>query len=521
MKILSRILAVLIIVSTLLTFSACGGDDTVATTAQNKTTKATENSTSPTTSNTAATTENKKTTVKTTAKVVSSITNLAGYNTIGNLIARTTNKKGNPTDSFVKSLKGFSVTLMQAWEPHKSGKIFESTKWCLEQVQKEFGVTVKYDGYFTNYNENLTANLTANSAKAQVYMCQDFNFASYFKNGYLCDLTTAMSKSGVDFKEPWFNKNAKEFLNINYKQYGWITFGAEYTFPYGILYNKDLVKKAKLTDIESLVKNGKWTWATLEKYAKKLDSSQITGFGTGNITQMLGSMVATKGSTLVTVKKGQSPNTNINTQTNLDCLTQLTKWCGNNGICDSFSNKDWTYPKTQFAAGKIAMLYGSHDAIKQILVNKKFDDSIGFVPFPTEKGTKKYTNVCIPQFVWFIPAQHKKNADKILFIANELYRQEYRFAQRNFEINWKTYFDDADTVDMECNMMYGRDMFTNVYDWRSVSENNKTGNTTTATIINYAIKNNGAVKEAVAKYEDSLKKTYNSVWKNYRITGNV
>ncbi len=510
MKLFPRLLAGLLAAATLGVFASCGANESVESTTAKATDSAVETTVK---SNSAAAT----TTVKATAKQAQSVTNMKGYATIGELISRTKNKKGNASDSFVKSLKGYKLNVMQAWEPAKSGKIYDSNKYCMNEVEKQYGVKINVGGFFLQYNEQLTAKLTSRSAEAQIYMVQNFNYASYFKNGYLCDLSMAMSKAGVDFKDPWYNQNSKNFLNVNYKQYGWVAYGAEYTFPYGILYNKNLIKKAKLTDIEDLVKNGKWTWANLEKYAKKLNTANIVGFGVADTSLMLASMSATKGGTLVNVKKGKSPTSNIDAQVNKDCLAQLVKWCKNGGICNTFSKQDWTYPKTQFSAGKVAMLYCSHDAIKNTLTNKSFKDSIGFVPFPTQTATKKYTNICIPQFIWFIPSQHKSEAAKALFVNNELMRQQYRFSQRNFEINWKSYFDDKDTIDMECNMMYSRGMFHNVYDWRSVCE---TGKTQTSSIINLAI-SSGGVQNAIDTYKTALDKSYKSVWDGFRITGDL
>lgn len=522
MKIFSRVVALVLVIGIIAMLAACGGDDNQTTTTTSPVTTAAEQTsandqTATQTATVTATNNATKTATATTRREVASITNIAGYSTIAPIITRTTNGKGNASNAFVKSLKGYKMTILQAFEQPKSGKIYESDKWCTQEVMKEYGIDIKLDGFWASYNDKLAANLASHSANNQVYMVQDFNFASWFKNGYLTDLTSAMNKAGVDFKDPWYNQNAREFLNINYKQYGWVVYGVSYTFPYGILYNKNLIKKAKLTDPETLVKSGKWTWATIEKYAKKLTNSNVVGFGCANLSQMFGSAVATKGSSLVKVKKGQEPTSNINAQVNLDIMAKISSWI-NNKICDTFSNKDWTYPKTTFAKAKIAMLYSSHDAFQHLYLNKSFKDSIGFVPFPTEKESKTYTNVSIPQFIWFIPTQQKADSAKILFGINELYRQQHRFQQRNFDINWRTYFDDKDTLDLACNMMYGRGIFKNVYDWRSVCE---TGKVSTGTVIKYAIDNNGAVKEAVTKYKDALDKCYSAVWKGYKVTGKV
>ena len=80
----------------------------------------------------------------------------------------------------------------------------------------------------------------------------------------------------------------------------------------------------------------------------------------------------------------------------------------------TFAGQDWTYAKTQFAKGNIAMCYGFHDTIQQFT---GYDGNFGVAPFPSKTGTTSYTNVAIPQFINFIPSQYQKEADKILFFV--------------------------------------------------------------------------------------------------------
>ena len=510
MKIFKSILAAMLALTFMLSLVACGnGNNNTGTTAATKNEQTTVNS------NTTATQANNKTTVaKKTDKLVVS--------TVSPLISRTKNKKGNASDSFVKSLKGYSLKVFYPWAPEAKGSVKELKESALasqKAVEKEFGVTVTEDGKFDNYNDNLTASLTTKSANCQIYMVQDFNYASYFKNNYMTDLTQAMSKAAVDFKDPWYNQQASSFFNVNYKQYAWIAYDAEYVFPYGIIYNKGLLKKAKLTDPETLATQGKWTWDTLIKYAKKLNTTNTIGFGTVSTSLMLESMVHQKGSSLVNVKKGASPTANLNNQTVKDCMSTLYKWCKNNEVCNTFSGKDWTYGKTQFAAGKVAMIFGTHDAIKSIGTNKNISDNFGVVQFPTPTATKTYTNMSVPQFAVFIPTQYKNDAAKILFLRNELYRQNYRYAQRNFTYQWRRYFSEKEVLDYACNMKYARGNNKTEFSWLDVCEDSSSKATITK-VIDTALKSSGnSVETAIGTYKDAIDKAFKKIWDGYRITG--
>lgn len=521
MKITKCILAAMITLSCLLAFVSCGENEDVNTSTAAATTTA--NAEVTTVSTSAATTNSKVTNTTKKAQQTQKVSK------VEELISRTRNSRGNPSDSFINSLKGYSLTVYYPWAPESKGDIAEKKKSALDSiaaVEKEFGVTIKEDGKFDNYNENLTAKLTANNKKnlAQIYQVQNFNYASYFKNNYMSDLTMAMAKSGVDFKEPWYVQDANGFFNVNNKQFAWIATDAEYVFPNAaIVYNKTLIKNKRLTDPAKLAQDGKWTWDTIIKYAEKLNdkSKGIKGFGTTSAQQMLEQMLAQKGTSLVNVKKGQSPTSNIASQTVKDTLSTLYTWCNTkNGVCDTFAKQDWTYGKTQFAAGKVAMMCGSHDLIQALKTSKKTTDEFGVVQFPTPTASKKFVNTTAPQFAVFIPSMWSGDAAKILFLRNELYRQNYRYAQRNFTYQWNKYFQDNETLEYACNMKYARGNNTTKFTWTSVCE--KDGEAGASTVISAVLgSSSNNVQSAVTKNKDRIDKAYKEMWNGFKITGNV
>ncbi|MGN0113726.1 MAG: ABC transporter substrate-binding protein [Acutalibacteraceae bacterium] len=533
MKTVKSILAILLMCAFLAAFAACGSDtDDTATTAAPSST--TVGNSVVTTTATAATTVTKATTVAQTKKTQKKSETLK-ISEVAELISRTKNAKGNPSDSFVNSLKGYKLKVYYPWDPYKDG-VAEIKKSMLDSekaVEQEFGVDIDVDGKFEQYNETLTAKLTASSKDlCQIYMVQYFNFASYFKNNYLSDLTMAMVKSGVSFKDPWYMQEASEFFNINNKRYAWISYDADYTFPFCIVYNRSHIKNIKLTDPVELAKQGKWTWDTMIKYAQKLNGKNngATGFATVDALDMVETMAQQKGTSLMNVKKNQSPTENLSDQTVKDCLSTLYTWCKDKGtdtICNTFSNQDWTYTKTQFVKGKISMVFGFHDTI-QTLAQKKTDDEFAVVQFPTPTGSKTYKGLAHPHFAWFIPSIYSNTAKydkdevaKILFLRNEMYRQNYRYAQRNFSYLWNKYFDDTDTIEYCCNMKYARgNNKSTSFTWVNVCA--PSGQPSVSTVVSEILKSSSNnVQTAITKNKDRIDKAYKSVWDGYKITGNV
>lgn len=527
MSFIKKALAVMLVLIFVFALAACGGEesnnDTTTTTAAagESTTQGTNADSSTVTDKTGASAAVTKTTKRsntgkgTEAPPVASITGAD----IDQLISRTTNVMGNASKKFIKSLKGFELNILYPWDTYKAdSKLGQSAAFVRQQVEKEFGAEINEEGFFNNYNEQLATMLASRDCTSQVYMVQNFNFCPWFKNKYLCDLTKAMKDSAVDFKDPWYVQDATQFLNIDFKQYGWISFDAEYVVPYCIVYNKDLIKRAKLNDPAALAKNGQWTWAMLEKYAKKLNSSKIVGFGAVDTVSMLASIVHQKGGSLVNVKRGSEPKSNITNQTVKNALNTLADWCGTGKFCDTFKGKGWTYGKTQFANGKVAMIFGFHDTIQSIKHLKADTSKFALAPFPTEKGTTSYTNVAIPQFINFIPTQFLASSAKILFLRNEMYRWNYRFVNRDFPIQWKSYFSSQSVLNDALNIKFAKNGNKTVFSWTSICES---GKTTTGTVLGYVIDNDGGVQTAIDKYKNGLYASYSDVWKGHKITGRV
>lgn len=527
MKVFKSIIALALCLSFMTLFVACG-DDSEST---NETTKATTATTTAAQEETTAqTTKAGETTAKTNATTVAKTENMAGLkvSTTSPLIKRTKNARGNPTDAFIKSLKGYNLKIYYPWGPYSkcSSEVKTTMLAAQKAVEDEFGVKITLEGKYEAqdvYTRWLSQKITARTAEDQVYMVQDSNFVGFFQKNYLADLTTSMATAGVDLKDPWYIQGASAFFNISNKQYAWIDYDAEYTFPLCIVYNKQHMQKAHLTEPMTLAKQGKWTWDTLVTYSKKLNSGSTIGFGTSDTTLMLEVMAQQKGTSLVSVKKGQSPTTNIDNQVVKDCLSQLYTWTKNDSVANIFRDApDWKYPKTQFVKGKVSMLFGSHDTIQELAESYRDQSStFGVVQFPTPTGTTKYKNAAVPQFATFIPSQYSSaEVAKILFLRNELYRQNYVYAQRNFTYNWKRYFNnDAEVLTYACNMKYGRDGNSTVFSWLRLCEN---GKTTTSTVVGAVLgANSNTVQSAVAKYKDSLAKSYKDNWAGFTITGKV
>ena len=224
----TKIIALVLAVMFMLSLVACGGDEaennepTTAPAAQaesgdNVTTLSGETTTTVTTKKGDKKSDKKtKTTTTKTTQNPNLVDTSQGVSTVGKLIERTTNKAGNASDKFVKSLKGFTLKILYPWENiYGDKKCQVSAEESMKSVEDLYGVKITEEGQFNKYNENLASELSAKNCENHIYYAQGGYFPSYFQKGYISDLTPAMRESGVDFNDPWYISDAKGFLNID------------------------------------------------------------------------------------------------------------------------------------------------------------------------------------------------------------------------------------------------------------------------------------------------------------------
>lgn len=548
---ITKILALMLAVLFTLSLVACGGDDqgevnetTVATTqeqpdASNDVTVAPGETTTTTTAATDKNGKTKKQKTTTTADSEKATEKAAktskttknsklvdarkGISTTGALIERTTNKAGNASAKFIKSLKGFTLKILYPWENiYGDKKCQVAAEESIKEIQNMYGVKIEEEGQFNKYNENLASELAAKNCDNHIYYAQGNYFPSYFQKGYIADLTPAMREAAVDFNDPWYISDAKGFLNIDGKQYGWLATEDECQAPGMILYNKKLLNQKRLADPAKLATQGKWTWDVLEKYAKKYaNDKSVTGFGAADTAGIFYVLAQQFGTSLTKLSRGAEPTTNITDPKFQAALTEYANWAvGKNAWCETFLGKSWTYAKTQFQQGKVALFYGGHDAI-QGLKGTSTQKDIGVAPFPTKKSSKTYTGVASASFIAFIPIVYQKDASKILFIRNEYYRYNYRFIQRNFQYKWKSYFgNNTEAIENASNIKFARKGNKISFNWVAVCESPDAG-ITSNTIINEVLSGKSTAAQAIASKKNALIKAYSDVWSGHKITGNV
>ena len=433
-------------------------------------------------------------------------------------IERTVNQNGNANDEFIESLDGFTLKILYPQKNIASEKHKENNKKSKKAIKNLYGIKIKEDYLVNDYNEALFSELSAKRSENHIYFAESGNFATYFKNGFLADLTLGMEESGVDFKSPWYVSKGCQFLNIDGKQYGWMSYEDDSTMPSFIIYNKKLLRKKGLKDPVKLADEGKWTVETLKEYSLNF-SGKTTGFY-GRGISLFATIANQNGVGISKISKGSQPMTNINNPKVATALETYGEWVsGEESWCETFHGKKNSYAQNRLANGKIAMYYGGFDDIRAIK-GSDFAKNVGIVSFPTKTESGKFTNVCIPKYATFIPACHQQEVAKILFAIDEYYRYNYRYVKKNFIADWKEYLGNNKVINNAFDIKYGKYEKNVKFCFTSFCEK-PDASVTTESILLQVQSGEVSATQAINDGKNALTKEYSEVWKGHRTTGNV
>ena len=441
--------------------------------------------------------------------------------------------KKRPSDSFIKSVKGYTLKIKHPWnfggKAGTSSSSLGNYKTAIKYVKDTYGATIEEIGVFQDYNKILQGEISANKFEYQMYEVQSFNFASYIKNNYMKNLRSAQNIAAINFTEAWYDFNNTQIAAINGGQYGWTSFDAEYTLPAGILYNKKLIKAANLTDPIVAARKGQWTWDTFESYALKLTTSSTPGFriAAKDGPVLLSSLMSAMGTNLVELKKGSAPKSNITSQAGRDALAKIETWVKKKAVVFN-ADEDWAANKKLFADGKVAMTLASHDTLN-LCTGSAVKNSIGIVPFPSKSASKTYKSVQDVQFISFIPSYYNNDTEvaKMLFLRDEEMRQLYRYREQMFVNSYKNYNLDDDSMAMAYLIKYASTDTSGVKYGKYVSavsildpDGSDADGMPNLTKIVHPVFKGAAASKQISSYGAALQKKYDSLWGSKVFTGN-
>ena len=148
----------------------------------------------------------------------------------------------------------------------------------VKEINKRYHCDIQY---YVSYDfDAINASIASGKPAVDIRW---FNGYEQFLNGYVAGFIQPLEPLGnIDFKDRTRFAEITDICEIDGKHYGvspmYYCYGEmRIWFSYLMLYNKDMLKKAGITeDLYEVQKSGKWTLAKFEEYAKKLKNAGMT-----------------------------------------------------------------------------------------------------------------------------------------------------------------------------------------------------------------------------------------------------
>ena len=419
------------------------------------------------------------------------------------------------SDAFINSLKGLEVNIYtyRSERPTRGTASGDRYFAILSKVAKKYGCTINYK---TEGMEGLQSSILSGKPLANVISIQDYNFMSWLNSGVAADLTKAMSDTGITLKEKHYNSEITNLFNLNGKQYA---FSSDIYEPFMLLYNKRLIQEAGITDPITLYEQGNWNFAKLEEYLKKLRTTSadgteiVAGLKSTAMDPIAEYIVTSNGGSFVKLENGKIKS-NLNDSKVKEALGYLSKWSNESLISGAGSN--WKDGMKDFAAAKASMVLITKYGL-DVLGEYNMKDAVGMVPFPYgPSATDKKGTTYMQFFPTIIPKSEEKNASKILFVMNEVYKECYAVREDDFYDNYRALIRDNASYNIFKSYSLGEKAPKMSY---SYIAGILWGDYTGLSSLIRKVSGGTAVETAINSYSDSITTGLNDQWAKWSVTG--
>lgn len=296
----------------------------------------------------------------------------------------------------------------------------------LEELGKKYNATFQVKEGRGNYWDIMASSIASGDPAGHIMVTQENFFMEWLKAGAFADLTEPAKKAGVDFKDPRYSQTVRKYTNMNNAQY---CFAPAPLNPTGTMwfFNKRIFQENNLGNPYEMVKNGTWTWKTVENIAKKAQKKKADGtveqWGLSSYMHMdmLSAMCASNGTSIASFDENGKPKLTLNDPAAMKAFETMYDWVVVQKIAKvNDGSQNWDTALREFTNGNIAMMMGTNKLL-QYIEESAMEDDFGIVPLPKGPDADKYyTGVSCGQ-MYFIPKPYEAMADKLLVVINDLY----------------------------------------------------------------------------------------------------
>lgn len=306
----------------------------------------------------------------------------------------------------------------------------------IDAVEKKYNCKIEFVkfGDYNKYVENFTTTSLSGTPFADIVLLELFwAFPTLANKDFIVPVDDKL-----DLNDPKYIGWMKNGGSFKGKQYGMTDSSPS---PYGIFYNKTLVKKLGLEDPFELQQKGEWTWEKFRDFAKKA-TKDTNGDGKTDIYGIAGAYGKINSFTEQII---YSNNGRVDKDAGGNMKFSLD---GENAVealqfVSDLYNKDKSIMQPipedankEFVAGKGVMYGGFSWELGGLLDNMK-NQELGFVFFPKGPKSDKYVSYT-PFGNMFMVAKYSKHADVAAKIMDEisLHDTGRKLAQQSWESSY-------------------------------------------------------------------------------------
>lgn len=348
----------------------------------------------------------------------------------GSSSAKSASSKPKPLDPTKVDMKGRTIRLhIGQVEAESTSQVGVKFSQKIKEINKRYNCNIQY--YISYDFDAINASIASGKPSVDIRW---FNGFEQFLNAYVSGFVQPLDPLGnIDFNDRKKFAEITDICKINGKHYGvspmYYCYGEmRIWFSYIMLYNKDMLKKAGITDdLYKVQEKGDWTLAKFEDYAKRIKNAGMTPLV--DVDGHFYKAMLYANNTDWILHQGSTAKFNGDSAQAKNVLTQYTKWVGNKLVEVPIQKEQGPWPndsfafKDYFSKGKSAFAAVNGPWVLKWLTSgwdKTAKENCGILMLPKKDSSSKYaTRASADYAFWGIP-YGVKNPEEVALVINAL-----------------------------------------------------------------------------------------------------
>ena len=270
------------------------------------------------------------------------------------------------------------------------------------EVEKKYNVKIAFEDEIdqSDYWDAMVAKAMAGEVFGDIMLIYPYFLDEWVAGNIVADIAPIAKKVGVDWNDGSWDSQVLQTGTFGNKIY---SFCREQTaMTAGLIYNKQLLKKADLEDPSVWVKKDQWNFDKLEEYAKKMTvtdaDGNVTQYGLSTTTceLFMGCYILANGATAVEYDEKGYPSLTLDSAKSLEALNTFNTMLNTDKTIECISClSNWEEAAKAFCNGEIGMLVCEEwviEYIRDVMNEAGNGEDYALTYFPKGPNGKEYVD---------------------------------------------------------------------------------------------------------------------------------